>query len=43
MPAAVRKAIEGVLQKTNDWTDAQAKEYILQMEREGRWFEETWA
>ncbi|KAF9511508.1 hypothetical protein BS47DRAFT_1373014 [Hydnum rufescens UP504] len=43
MPAAVRKAIEGVLQKTNDWTDIQAKEYILQMEREGRWSEETWA
>jgi len=43
MPAAVRRAIQKVLEEQDGWSEAQSKAYVTQMELEGRWFEETWS
>ncbi|KAF8322810.1 riboflavin synthase domain-like protein [Cantharellus anzutake] len=43
MPAAVRLAIRKVLEGEGEWTEAQSRAYMTQMESEGRWFEETWS
>ena len=43
MPAAVRAAIAYAVQVHGGRTEAEAKEYVAQMEREGRLLEECWS
>lgn len=42
MPAAVKAAIQGALEKFGQKTEAEAKEFIANMEREGKLVEDCW-
>ena len=42
MPAAVRAAVQGALEKYGQKTEAEAKEFIADMEREGKLVEDCW-
>lgn len=42
MPAAVKDAIQGALQKYGQKTEQEAEEFIAVMEREGKLVEDCW-
>lgn len=42
MPAAVRAAVQGALEKYGQQSEAEAKEFIANMERQGRLVEDCW-
>jgi sulfite reductase alpha subunit-like flavoprotein len=43
MPAGVKQAIRGAVEKYGGRTEDEAKEFVAKMEQEGRLIEETWS
>lgn len=42
MPAAVRAAVRGALEKYGQMSEEDAKEYVTTMEKEGKLVEDCW-